>query len=618
MEQATYPAFRDTETLDQALLAPEIAEVPSWLDNIPMDMGDERYNSPASGAQDSHPSSVGNGNKAQGTKKGASKRKKLPAVNLNADNVILYEMTPKGFIEARDRISNFLADKRLVYNQNGRLVKVVTLKEKTTFSFGSKKHGNSFTFDAGSTIIVPLSEDDMYCLIRQHFVIAKLDARSGNFVEKDPPANLIKSLMVVRSDWPFPLLTVVANCPCLRADGSILDCEGYDPQTGMYADWQGTAFPFVPSNPTKEDALEALKILEEPIKEFPFNEGEEDSDHEKALRLEKLNKAVALSVMLTIVSRTAYQNAPMTAIDAHVQGTGKSTLADLFGIIATGRKPACITVAKDDVEFEKGLFAFLMNGSPICLFDNVDRPLNSAMLNIALTQSFVRARILGATKEGIVPTSSVYIATGNNMQIVGDLTRRTILCRLNRNEERPSQHKFKNPNMLDTAMANRSNIVVAALTILRAYHLAGRPKPEGFPSFGSFNEWSDLVRGALIWLKFPDIIESQTRLEDEDPVKNAFASVLEAWKEAYESNEQTVSSIFKDFDNNQSVRKDLYDNLYEALDNAVPHRGDLRPRHVGIWLEKNKGKIAGEFQLVRGTRATQGMAWKVKKLNPPK
>ncbi len=615
MEQATYPAFRDTKTLDQSLLAPDIAEVPSWLENIPPDLDDERYNAPASAAQDSHPSSVGNGNKAQGTKKGASKRKKLPAVNLNADNVILYEMTPKGFIEARDRISNFLAEKRLVYNQNGRLVKVVTLKEKTTFSFGSKKHANSFTFDAGSTIIVQLSEDDMYCLIRQYFVIAKLDARSGNYVEKDPPANLIKSLMVVRSDWPFPLLTVVANCPCLRADGSILDHEGYDEATGMYADWQGTAFPFVPSNPTKEDALEALKILEEPIKEFPFNECEEDSDNEKTLRLEQLNKAVALSVMLTIVSRTAYQNAPMTAIDAHVQGTGKSTLADLFGIIATGRKPACITVAKDDIEFEKGLFAFLMNGSPVCLFDNVDRPLNSAMLNIALTQSFVRARILGATKEGIVPTSSVYIATGNNMQIVGDLTRRTILCRLNRNEERPSQHQFENPNMLAVAMANRSNIVVAALTILRAYHLAGRPKPEGFPSFGSFNEWSDLVRGALIWLNFPDIIESQTRLEDEDPVKNAFASVLEAWFEAYDSNPQTVNNIFKDAQNGQSVRKDLYDNLLEALDNAVPHRGDLRPRHVGLWLEKQKGKYANGFKLVRLLHSKQGVLWRV---NPPK
>ena len=234
MEQ-TQPTFRDTETLDRALTQ-DIAEIPSWLDNIPPDLDDDRCDmrAPATGRNDStpargsYPSNMNNGSKTQGAEKGASKRKKLPAVNLNADNVILYEMTPKGFIEARDRISNFLAEKRLVYNQNGRLVKVVTLKEKTTFSFGAKKHGNSFTFDAGSTIIVPLSEDDMYCLIRQHFVIAKLDARSGKFVEKDPPANLIKSLMVVRSDWPFPLLTVVANCPCLRADGSILDREGYD------------------------------------------------------------------------------------------------------------------------------------------------------------------------------------------------------------------------------------------------------------------------------------------------------------------------------------------------------------------------------------------------------
>ena len=75
----------------------------------------------------------------------------------------------------------------------------------------------------------------------------------------------------------------------------------------------------------------------------------------------------------------------------------------------------------------------------------------------------------------------------------------------------------------------------------------------------------------------------------------------------------------------KSSIKYKYDTLYEALDNAVPHRGDLRPRHVGMWLEKNKGKITSKFQtikeslqLVRGSRSLQGMTWKVKKLNPPK
>ncbi len=50
----------------------------------------------------------------------------------------------------------------------------------------------------------------------------------------------------------------------------------------------------------------------------------------------------------------------------------------------------------------------------------------------------------------------------------------------------------------------------AALTILRAYHVAGRPDQK-LPSWGSFTVWSELIRGALVWTGLADPFLTQQR-----------------------------------------------------------------------------------------------------------
>ncbi len=58
---------------------------------------------------------------------------------------------------------------------------------------------------------------------------------------------------------------------------------------------------------------------------------------------------------------------------------------------------------------------------------------------------------------------------------------------------------------------NRSDYLSAALTILRAFHVAGRPDQRISP-WGSFTAWSKLVRGALVWAGLPDPIITQRRV----------------------------------------------------------------------------------------------------------
>ena len=79
-----------------------------------------------------------------------------------------------------------------------------------------------------------------------------------------------------------------------------------------------------------------------------------------------------------------------------------------------------------------------------------------------------------------------------------DLVSRAIKCRLDCGQERAQDRKFK-CDILAHAKARRGELVAAALTVLRAYVVAGRPLPSDVtPS--RFPDWDRLVRGALLWL----------------------------------------------------------------------------------------------------------------------
>ena len=89
--------------------------------------------------------------------------------------------------------------------------------------------------------------------------------------------------------------------------------------------------------------------------------------------------------------------------------------------------------------------------------------------------------------------------TGNNLRVEQDMTRRTLLCMLDQQSERPELRDFK-IKPVKIIQENRALYINAVLTVGRAYILARRKGDmQSHSSFGSFEDWSDLVRGAIIW-----------------------------------------------------------------------------------------------------------------------
>src|SRR5262249_48959668 len=74
----------------------------------------------------------------------------------------------------------------------------------------------------------------------------------------------------------------------------------------------------------------------------------------------------------------------------------------------------------------------------------------------------------------------------------GDTARRVVPIDLESLLERPQDRKdFQHPMLLEWVRQEYPRLVSAALTVLRAYFVAGCPKQN--VTYGSFEAWSDLV-----------------------------------------------------------------------------------------------------------------------------
>ena len=98
--------------------------------------------------------------------------------------------------------------------------------------------------------------------------------------------------------------------------------------------------------------------------------------------------------------------------------------------------------------------------------------------------------------------------------------------RLDAGVERPELREFDR-DVIATIRDDRDSYVNAALTILRAFHVAGRPKQS--TPLGSFEDWS-WVRDAIIWLGMADPCETIERARGQDPKLAQIRAVMEQWK----------------------------------------------------------------------------------------
>ena len=176
----------------------------------------------------------------------------------------------------------------------------------------------------------------------------------------------------------------VITAPTLRPDGSLLDSPGYDTETKLlYV--EGADIGSIPDTPSQEDAKKALKELQYLFVDYPF--------------VNDAARAVPIAAILTIVGRSAIVGStPCFIFDAPTRGSGKTMLADIASIVATGEEDAPKTnYTPRENELEKALDDHARKGSRLLLLDNVATPFGGEALDTRLTAiGRVSFRVLGS------------------------------------------------------------------------------------------------------------------------------------------------------------------------------------------------------------------------------
>ncbi len=309
----------------------------------------------------------------------------------------------------------------------------------------------------------------------------------GEEYECSPPLDVVRdALALPPAQWQFPPLEALIETPILRPDGTICDRAGYDARTSLfYAPVPDLRLPKIPEAPTRDDVNVALDCLNEAIGEFPY--------------ADEASKANAVASMLTPLVRPAIDGpTPLALYDAPQAGTGKTLLAEVVSIVATGRAAETFSAPNDPEEWRKKITTVLSTGTSVVLIDNVIRRLDSDALCMALTADTISDRLFRTFERIVLPVKCAWIATGNNLQLGGDMPRRCYWIRLDAKDSQPFRRTgFRHANLRAWVTEHRGDLIAAILTIARYWFVQGRPAPKNVRPLGSYESWCNVVGGIL-------------------------------------------------------------------------------------------------------------------------
>lgn len=451
---------------------------------------------------------------------------------------------------------------------------------------------------AGSPRIANIGKPRIRELLAKNVQFTKLKiSPQGERIELPAhPPDWCVAAVEARGIWPgVRPLNGIVETPVIRPDGSVLSAPGYDEATCLYYEPDGE-FPDIPSRPGKAEAQAAASQLLELVCDFPFS----SPDH----------KAAWLATMLTPFARFAIAGpCPLFLFDANAPAAGKSRLTDLVAILATGRNMPRTGYCDEDDEMRKRITSIALAGDRLMMLDNLAVPLGGSAIDAALTATSWRDRILGSsTMTPELPLFTIWIATGNNVVLKGDILRRIIPCRLETDEERPEERRdfTIKGDLIEHARENRGRLVVAALTILRAHAVASRPDP--LTLMGSFESWSRTVRAAVYWSTGLDPLAAQSYLRESDPAEVARAALVIGWSELPESEwGLTTAEALVLLDKNP----DSYAMLRAAL-LEMGRGGKLpSPQSIGMRLNAIKGRNVAGMALQPAGKSQGTKSWKV-------
>lgn len=435
--------------------------------------------------------------------------------------------------------------------------------------------------EQGNPGIRPFNKSSLLTQMSLVADFVRVDGR-GKQVAATPPREVAEAILTLpASYYPFRSLKAIVRSPIVRADGSILRSPGYDDRTQLiYEPPAGVRIPRIPLRPSPGQLGEAVELIQDLVSDFPF--------------ADQSSRANFLGMLVSPFTRyLAPGPRPLALLEAHVAGTGKTLLMQMWSIIATGRPADLYSPPAENAEWRKQITSILRGTPMLICWDNLDSVLQSGELAKFLTADMWADRELGVNKALQLPVLCDCAITGNNIQLGGDMPRRCYRILLDAGLEKPHlRTNFKYPNIKSHVLDNRATLIAALITMIRAWVVAGKPAPHT-PTLGSFENWSYTVGGILQHAGVNGFLENLHQvLEDADPELREAEAWFKFLADHFGGRPFSTSEVYNYLREASGQNRKALDFVPNDLQEVVKHDGKFQMK-LGWMFRKHTARPLG-------------------------
>ena len=296
----------------------------------------------------------------------------------------------------------------------------------------------------------------------------------------------------------LPRVSRISRTVVVRGDGTIVSQSGFDPETGVLLILDPVIENLrVPEHPTDDDISEAVHLLRDVLFERDLADGYDGWAFQA-----ETDRTSALALLLTTLLRSGFPVAPLFLLDGLQSRIGKGEVLQTVHRIAYGGDARTPAAPSTDDEMEKRFTADLLAGKSFIVLDEVMGDdgrcrLRSPSLNAVLAGPVWGGRKLGRSESVTLRQDATWVATGNKVDLPGDIANRTVTIRLSSDREKIADRDNFRHRLDEWVPAHRRELLTAAVLLVRAWYDRGQPEAPRVFGFTGFGQWQRTVGGIL-------------------------------------------------------------------------------------------------------------------------
>ncbi|GAB2937817.1 hypothetical protein GCM10027280_27530 [Micromonospora polyrhachis] len=271
--------------------------------------------------------------------------------------------------------------------------------------------------------------------------------------------------------------------------------------------------------------------------------------------------------------------------------------------------------AYTEEELRKSITAVFAEQVGVVIWDNLAEGtvIDSANLALLVTAGVWSDRQLGSSRNLASVNDRLWMATGNNLQVGGDMASRTVRVHLDPNMPRPEQRdqsQFGIPHLDQwiTQPANQLTVMRHLLVLVLDWTRNGAPKATGV-SMWQFTPWAQALGGFLAHHNIPGFLANAEAVRGVDEDETRWRGFLACWHDRHGGKQMTSAELRRDAEP-VHLGSDVHD-PWDGQFITTPSGKLPNPLQLGRLLTGQAGRWRGDHVLRAGKsdRGDRNVFW---------